>query len=102
MRRLEIERRAIEGALSKHNVTDAAKTLGASRRTLQARMRDYHMPPGQAGRPRQLLPYARVTAGTASLAILGILGVIGGVAFLSWWRNRKRATKIGIDLLGSS
>jgi Bacterial regulatory protein, Fis family len=100
MRRVEIERQAIAGALAKHNVTEAAKTLGASRRTLQARMRDYGMPPGQAGRPRQLLPY-KVHAGTAVFVVLGMLGIVGGVAFARWWQNRKQSTKIGLDLLGT-
>jgi hypothetical protein len=102
MKRVEIERSAITKALSTApNITVAAKDLGASRRTLQSRMRDYGMPPGQAGRPRQLLPYAKLPAGTAVLVILGMLGLVGGVVFARWWQKRKQSTKIGLDLLGT-
>lgn len=59
MKRVELEKQAITKALHESpNISEAAKTLGASRRTLQARMRDYAIPRGQPGRPRQLLPKA--------------------------------------------
>ena len=37
------------------NVSKAAKLLGASRRTLQNRMRSYGLAPGKSGRPKRLL-----------------------------------------------
>lgn len=93
MKRVELERQAIVKALDEApNITDAAERLGASRRTLQARMRDYAMPPGQAGRPRQLLPKARETLHTGLLgsadAIVDI-AVVGLALGAGWWFMRR-------------
>lgn len=61
---VQLERTAIERALreSGDNIGTAARHLGASRRTLQNRMREYGMPRGRAGRRKRRLPYGRGTA----------------------------------------
>jgi DNA-binding NtrC family response regulator len=48
---MKIERDAIEAALKKHDgiIEKAAEELGASRRTLQNRMREYGMERGSFG-----------------------------------------------------
>lgn len=105
MKRVEIERAAISRALEKApNITQAARELGASRRTLQNRMRDYDIPPGEPGRPRELLPVDRAVA-SGDVALLGVLAL--GAAGIYWaWKqservnaDRKPADLRGLDLL---
>lgn len=107
MKKVEIEKQAIVKALdTAPNITVAAKDLGASRRTLQARMRDYAIPPGQAGRPRQLLPYSTsLPPGTkTALVVIGLLVGAGLGGALVWRRLRasKTTTMVGLDLLGAT
>jgi hypothetical protein len=114
MKRVELERQAIVKALEEtpnKNITLAAKQLGASRRTLQSRMRDYDMPVGESGRPRHLLPKQR-TSGFAE--VLPGLAVVGVVVGLGWLLLRDSDSRphivgdqssnpylIGTDILGS-
>lgn len=89
MKKVELERQAIVKALdTESNITEAAKALGASRRTLQARMRDHNIPPGHAGRPRQLLPKAGET-GAGGLTVLAI--AVGAGVWL-WRRGKQTVT----------
>lgn len=90
-RRVEIERTAISKALAQApNITQAARDLGASRRTLQNRMRDYDMPPGEAGRPRELLPVDRASS-SGDLALLGVVAL--GAAGVYWaWKHAERVS----------
>lgn len=76
----DLERSTIVDALrsSGGNIQVAADELGASRRTLQNRMRQYGMPRGRAGRRRRALPYARrsrIAAGALAVgaALVGAL-----------------------------
>lgn len=64
--------RAAEG-----NVTHAARALGTTRKTLQARMREYKMPHGRPGRRKRLLPYrrSRWAWGLGAAAVAGALVV---------------------------
>ena len=79
---MAIERHDIERALRETGgkIGRAAKLLGASRRTLQARMRSYGMAPGKAGRPRRKLGYRGkrrlyTALGAAAVAGLGYLAL---------------------------
>ncbi len=80
MKRVEMERaaiaRAIESAPNK-NITIAAERLGASRRTLQNRMRDYGMPKGPSGRPRELLSYNRSPLSLSTVVVVGVGFALG-------------------------
>lgn len=59
------------------NVGRAAKMLGASRRTLQSRMRDYGIPEGRAGRRRRKLNYrSRRMHRNALIAIGAVIGAV--------------------------
>ena len=89
MKRVELERRAILGALDREaNITEAARALGAARRTLQSRMRDYQIPPGEPGRPRELLPRdAAAARGDGVFVALVALG-LGGLAW-AYWHSRE-------------
>lgn len=108
MKRVDIERHAIERALKEQpNITEAAHVLGASRRTLQSRMRDYDIPPGKAGRPRNLLPYTKTSTSTVGLVVVGCIVGAGGYLFYRWAKNEQakldRGTVVGedgFDLLG--
>lgn len=79
---IPLERSAIVAALERAggNIGKAARALGASRRTLQNRMREYGMPHGKAGRRHRRLPYA-VSAPTRRIvtAIGGVAAVAGAV-----------------------
>jgi AraC-like DNA-binding protein len=81
-----LERTEIERALRQadYNVGKAAKALGASRRTLQNRMREYGMARGKAGRRKRLLPYGRKVRYGAALG-LGAAALVGGALL---WRRR--------------
>ncbi len=107
MKRVEIERHAIERAItSSPNITAASRALGASRRTLQNRMRDYNMPEGEPGRPRQLLPYSNTgTKGDAlyiGLAVLGIVGLVWAWKRIGKDEGERKVAMRGLDLLGAS
>ena len=61
----------------------AARLLGASRRTLQNRMRYYGMARGKAGRPKRKLSYGRkrgawLAGGAAAAAVVGGLVLMKG------------------------
>jgi hypothetical protein len=109
---MSLERDAITHALkTAPNITEAARQLGSSRRTLQNRMRFYQIPPGKSGRPRELLPRpsraaspaaAPAAATAASRAAsraghkssMGEVFTVGGLlagVFLAvrWWRGRS-------------
>jgi hypothetical protein len=77
--------RALSAAGGKIGV--AAKSLGASRRTLQNRMRSYGIPRGRAGRPKRKLNYRK----HRTLGTLGAMAALAGVAYLggSALRGRK-------------
>lgn len=92
MKRVEIERQAIVRALEKErNITEAAQALGAARRTLQSRMRDYSIPPGKAGRPRELLPYA---SGGDAVSSLLVVGVAFGLGYWLVKRSRQQPLQV--------
>jgi hypothetical protein len=92
-----LERDAIEAALAKHdrNIEKAAQELGASRRTLQNRMRAYGMVRGKSGRRKQDLPYPPTTRATRwvrrNKSTLGVLGTVAavGAAVLGYKHLRK-------------
>lgn len=90
------ERNAVVQAVnSTPNLNEAANQLGASRRTLQNRMREYSLPYGQAGRRKQELPYQ--DEGDGGLLLLAALG-LGGLAY-AWWRSRpSQQTILGGDI----
>lgn len=75
-----LERDAITRALAetKGNIGKAAKLLGASRRTLQNRMREYGMARGKSGKPKRRLPYARrrKTWAVGAVAAAAVAGVV--------------------------
>jgi len=85
---MALERATIEAALERHdgNIGEAARELGASRRTLQNRMREYGMPRGKAGRRKRELPYGKVSG--SALGVLGAAAVVGAGALL--YRSRLR------------
>lgn len=96
MKRVEIERSAIAKAIDESpNITAAARNLGASRRTLQNRMRDYSMPEGEPGRPRQLLPYARDTHGDKVFTLIAAVALAGIV--YAWWNSREKVGTSAFD-----
>jgi hypothetical protein len=99
-----LERDAVTHALrTAPNITEAARQLGSSRRTLQNRMRHYQIPPGKSGRPRELLPYRSTHV---SLGGLLTLAAIAGGAFLTGrWLQRQASSNnpylVGADILGA-
>lgn len=96
---MSLEHDAITRALkTAPNITEAARQLGASRRTLQNRMRHYGIPRGKAGRPRELLPYG----GSSFIEIAAVSGVLVGlVALLGKWMRDKEPTVAGADVRGN-
>jgi hypothetical protein len=69
--------------LTEANLGKAARILGASRRTLQNRMREYGMPTGTSGRRRRRLPYGSYHGSRAlGAAALGAVGLILGYRLL--------------------
>ena len=68
------------------SISRAAKKLGVSRRTLQARMRHYGIPMGKAGRRFRKISYGRVAKHYARHAkvynTVGIVAVVVGGAVL--------------------
>ncbi len=84
---MNLERPTILAALrSAHgNIGKAARALGASRRTLQNRMREYGMARGRAGRPKQRLPYGRNSRRAAS--VLGVLALVGAGLYVHGRRS---------------
>lgn len=78
---VSLERAAIVQAISSSsNLDDAARKLGASRRTLQNRMRHYGIPRGKSGRPRRKLKYSKKrkawSVGVAATAVAMISGAV--------------------------
>ncbi len=82
-----LERTSILSALRQAhgNIGKAARALGASRRTLQNRMREYGMARGRSGRPKRRLPYGRHGARAAQL--VGALALVGGALYLGRRRS---------------
>jgi hypothetical protein len=66
------------------SITRAAKKLGVSRRTLQARMRFHKIPMGKAGRRKGKIKYGRRAKTYAAVATVA---VVAGAVLLS-----KRST----------
>ncbi len=84
MKRVEVERQAIMRALAEQrNITEAARALRVARRTVQTRMRDYGIPKGEAGRPREIIEYRGLGSGITTVAVL--IGVVG----LGYWVGRR-------------
>lgn len=85
MKRTDLDRGEIEQALkAEPNITDAAKSLGVARRTLQNRMRSLGMPVGRSGRPTRKLTYSkrrRSYAGWGAAAAALVGGVLVGRHF---------------------
>ncbi len=78
------------------NVSDAAVALGASRRTLQNRMRFYAIPPGKSGRPREALPYkAPLIAGLSASELVTAAGIGAGAFFLGRYLARRFPISVG-------
>lgn len=105
---MAIEANEIRTALASTggNVGRAASRLGASRRTLQNRMRYYSMPPGRSGRPRHTLSYQAASGISSLVGVAALLGM--GWLAGRWWRNRNAPTVAGdnaslhgTDILGS-
>ena len=70
------------------SISRAAKKLGVSRRTLQARMRFYKIPMGKAGRRFHRITYGRAAKHYARHAktyntVAAVAVVVGGVVLLS-------------------
>lgn len=64
------------------NLTVAARKLGASRRTLQNRMREYGLPRGRSGRPKERLPYKH---GAGFVEALGAVAALTGLVLAGRW-----------------
>jgi hypothetical protein len=69
------------------SISRAAKKLGVSRRTLQARMRFYGIPMGKAGRRFKKIAYGRVAQhysrhAKAYNTVAAVAVVVGGVTLL--------------------
>jgi hypothetical protein len=92
------DRSAVISAInSTPNLNEAAHKLGASRRTLQNRMREYGIPRGKSGRPKEWLPYKSSTVHT----VLGVGAVAAGVILLGrWLRNRDQIAGDNSPLAG--
>jgi hypothetical protein len=93
------ERTTIERALNESkdssgewNIGKAARALGASRRTLQNRMRHYGMKRGKAGRRRQGLPYG-LFRGKKRRSAWGGAAALAGVVGLSVYLRRRGSPK---------
>jgi hypothetical protein len=65
------------------SITRAAAALGASRRTLQNRMRAYGMPRGRAGRPRKR--FRRRSSIARAVAVS--TAIVGAVVLVNWSRK---------------
>jgi hypothetical protein len=86
---MSTDRSAVVSAInSTSNLGEAARKLGASRRTLQNRMRDYGIPRGQAGRPKEWLPYK---SGSAIKTVLGVGAAVVGLVFVGRWLREKES-----------
>jgi len=84
---MSTDRTAVVSAInSSRNLGEAARKLGASRRTLQNRMREYGIPRGQAGRPKEWLPYK---SGSTVKTVLGVGAAVAGVVLLGRWLREK-------------
>jgi hypothetical protein len=86
---LPLERDAVASTIrSSPNLNVAAERLGASRKTLYNRMREFSLPAGKSGRPRVELPHQ---VGSALPYALGALALVGlGYA---WWRAGKTSVQ---------
>lgn len=93
------EREAVVSAISTSpNLGVAARKLGASRRTLQNRMRFYGLPRGHSGRPRQALPKkhgAHMIIGTTDLLLIG---GVGAALFFArrWWQRPSSPARLSV------
>lgn len=98
------ERRAVVEAIqSSPNITEAARKLGASRRTLQNRMRQFGLPPGKSGRPHESLPYKSLIGGWTAGEVAFAAGLGIGAFFVGrWWgKKMKSAHQVGLDMLAA-
>ncbi len=95
------EREAVVAAIqSSKNLGVAARHLGASRRTLQNRMRFYGLPRGQSGRPKETLPFrVRHVAGMPIvLGVVGVVAVLAGALVVQRWLSRTQTPQmVGLD-----
>lgn len=85
---MRLERDEILAALraANGNIGVAARRLGASRRTLQNRMREYGIPRGKSGRRKRALPYGRRSHSLAGIG-LAAAGLATGLVLAS--RGKK-------------
>lgn len=61
-----------------NNISKAARKLGVARRTLQARMRFWSIPPGKAGRRKRKITYTKRARAYGTVAVVAAV-VVGGV-----------------------
>ena len=90
------ERELVAEAVAKSpNLNVAAREVGASRRTLQNRMREYGLPYGKSGRRRRDL------AGPSDLdGALVPLVVIAGAVSLGYWLLKRKDPTFNHNVLG--
>lgn len=81
-----MERDDIEAAIRANggDITKAARSLGAARRTLQNRMRKYGMARGRSGRKPRKLSFRRKRSGALATGV----AVVAAVGLLGWSLKR--------------
>jgi IS30 family transposase len=81
MKRTDLDRSEIERALREEpSITDAARSLGVARRTLQDRMRALGMARGKAGHPTKAIKYKKRSRSYRGPAVMvGVAALVGGV-----------------------
>lgn len=97
---MSTDRSAVVSAInSSRNLGDAARKLGASRRTLQNRMRAYGIPRGQAGRPKEWLPYKKgwLPNPRGASDLLLVCGVGAGIFFAVRYLRSKQNEHVAGD-----
>ncbi len=92
------EREAVVSAINTSpNLGVAARRLGASRRTLQNRMRFYGLPRGHSGRPKQALPKRGGGVSAIGATDLLLLGGVGAAFYFAGRWLRGKETIVGAD-----
>ncbi len=93
------ERDAVVSAINtSRNLGDAARKLGASRRTLQNRMRSYGLPRGKSGRPKESLPKRRGGPMIVGPTDLLLLGGVGAAMYMArqWWLRPQSPAQLSV------